>query len=480
KFESSGNVVLSKLILSNKIEKTTIDFLLNCSYVISDHYKNDFLPIPNNNQNGARFIKGSDKSIINTENGIKVNFSADSNLNDNEIGLNTAGGKRLFDLIQNIKNEVDNNFSRKDHKHKFAELQEVPLADVNGTKGIVSLNNSHVDSNQSTAASSLAVKTVNDGVIEATRIANTKLASAPGTTSSFYLRHSAGISGDLAQVLKDGKTGMFNGNGLTNGLPWGSHPFKYYFANSHANSAGYTGIIGLDFDGAEMGYTSVCNGAFKPWRRLWSSANFDPNTKSDNHSHPYLSSSGGTLGGNLRVNGGYLDIAKSGTNSMIRFDAQSNDPGYILHYESNNSSNMRFCVSDDRARQDYFSWGSSQGGGYSQCAYMYTDGYLHTDSDIHSSGNIVAFSDRRLKENIIKIEKPLEITEQLNGVIFDRIDNGIRQTGLIAQDVLKVLPEAVTEDDKGYYSVNYGSLVGLLVESIKELKARVIELENKK
>ncbi|MGL5712406.1 MAG: tail fiber domain-containing protein [Paraclostridium sp.] len=478
KISSDLSVVLSKIIISDKIEKPIIDFLLSCSFLVNDNHLNSFLPIPTNNKNGSRYIKNSNKSIINEECGIKVNFSSDPSTNDAEIGLNTQGAKALFDYIKEVRNDVDNNFSQKDHKHKFSELQEVPIAHTNGTKGIVSLNNSNNDANQTTAASSLAVKVVNDAVTETLRIANTKLPAAPGTTDGFYTRYSQIIEGDLYNVLKGAKTGMFNGSGLTNGMPWGSHSWKYYYANSHANGAGYTGIIGLDFSGTELGYTAVSNGALSPWRRVWSSANFDPNSKSDNHSHPYLSNGGGTLNGNLRVNGGYLDLAKSNGHSYIRFDAQANDPGYILHHENNNSSIMRFCVSDDRSRQDYFSWGSSQGG-FSQCAYMYTDGYFHTDGNIHSSGDITAFSDARLKKNIIPIPTPTKLTEQLNGVIFDRIDNDMRQTGLIAQDVLKVLPEAVSTDDKGYYSVNYGSLVGLLVESIKELNERIKVLENK-
>jgi hypothetical protein len=42
--------------------------------------------------------------------------------------------------------------------------------------------------------------------------------------------------------------------------------------------------------------------------------------------------------------------------------------------------------------------------------------------------------------------------------------------GFLAQDVKKVLPEVVSEDDNGYLSINYGNVVALLVEGIKELR----------
>ena len=52
-----------------------------------------------------------------------------------------------------------------------------------------------------------------------------------------------------------------------------------------------------------------------------------------------------------------------------------------------------------------------------------------------------------------------------------------RQTGVIAQEVLKVLPEAVAEMDDGKLTVAYGNMVGLLIESIKELKAEIDTLK---
>jgi hypothetical protein len=97
--------------------------------------------------------------------------------------------------------------------------------------------------------------------------------------------------------------------------------------------------------------------------------------------------------------------------------------------------------------------------------------------NITASGTITAFSDRSLKENLNQIPNALEKVQQLTGYTFNRIDSGERQTGLIAQDVQKVLPEAVMEGK--HLSVAYGNLVGLLVEAIKELNAKVTSLEEK-
>ena len=101
-------------------------------------------------------------------------------------------------------------------------------------------------------------------------------------------------------------------------------------------------------------------------------------------------------------------------------------------------------------------------------------------------GNLTAYgspSDLKLKENIEVIENALDKVKQLKGIYTLKSD-GNRLTGLVAQDLEKVLPEAVytaedieTKDE--HLAVRYGNTVGLLVEAIKELEARVKELEDK-
>lgn len=94
-------------------------------------------------------------------------------------------------------------------------------------------------------------------------------------------------------------------------------------------------------------------------------------------------------------------------------------------------------------------------------------------------GNVTAYSDKRLKENIEPIEKALEKIKQLTGVTFNRINSKERSTGIIAQDLIQVLPEAVKTDSEGMLSVAYGNVLGLVVEAIKELEAQIAELKNK-
>jgi hypothetical protein len=96
---------------------------------------------------------------------------------------------------------------------------------------------------------------------------------------------------------------------------------------------------------------------------------------------------------------------------------------------------------------------------------------LDVNGDIYATGNITAYSDKRAKSDIQKIENALDKIDQLNGYTFTMNDK--RYTGVIAQEVLPVLPEAVTGSEETNYAVAYGNMMGLIIEAIKELKEKI-------
>lgn len=106
--------------------------------------------------------------------------------------------------------------------------------------------------------------------------------------------------------------------------------------------------------------------------------------------------------------------------------------------------------------------------------YLSATGSLTVAGSITAGGNVTAYSDARLKTDLTRIEGALDKVEKLVGYTFTRVDSGERQTGLLAQDVQAVLPEAVVEGE--HLSVAYGNMLGLIVEAIKELRAEVAEL----
>lgn len=86
----------------------------------------------------------------------------------------------------------------------------------------------------------------------------------------------------------------------------------------------------------------------------------------------------------------------------------------------------------------------------------------------------ITTSDERLKKDIVKIDNALEKVNQLNGYTFLKEGDHQRTTGVLAQELLNILPEAVFQREDGYYAVSYGNIVGLLIEAIKELQEVVI------
>jgi hypothetical protein len=96
---------------------------------------------------------------------------------------------------------------------------------------------------------------------------------------------------------------------------------------------------------------------------------------------------------------------------------------------------------------------------------------LHVSGDIYATGNITELSDIRKKKNLQIIEAPIEKVNKLNGYTYEMDDK--RYTGLVAQEVLKVLPEAVVGSEEKGYGLAYGNMVGLLVEALKEMNEQL-------
>jgi len=110
-------------------------------------------------------------------------------------------------------------------------------------------------------------------------------------------------------------------------------------------------------------------------------------------------------------------------------------------------------------------------------------GDVAIDGELTVTGDITAFytSDERLKDNVTPIDDPLAKVLSISGNTYDWNKTSGKEghdVGVIAQEVLKVLPEAVTTRDNGYLAVDYQRIVPLLVEAIKELSAKVENLEN--
>jgi hypothetical protein len=126
-------------------------------------------------------------------------------------------------------------------------------------------------------------------------------------------------------------------------------------------------------------------------------------------------------------------------------------------------------------------WGSGKVGGWG--LYVASAGVFDvilggdgSATSIWAKTDIVAYSDIRVKENIEVITNALEKVQAIRGVTFTRNDvkdKEKRSAGVIAQEVLKVLPEVVTGTEEDMYSVAYGNMAALFIEAIKEQKTKI-------
>jgi hypothetical protein len=115
-----------------------------------------------------------------------------------------------------------------------------------------------------------------------------------------------------------------------------------------------------------------------------------------------------------------------------------------------------------------------------------------TTGEIRATDNITAYysSDARLKENVAPIGDALDKLDMIRGVTYDWTDSYIEakggedgyfvrknDVGVIAQEIERVLPQLVAENNQGFKAVRYERLVALLIEAVKELRAEVKALK---
>jgi hypothetical protein len=115
-----------------------------------------------------------------------------------------------------------------------------------------------------------------------------------------------------------------------------------------------------------------------------------------------------------------------------------------------------------------------------------TSGALVVDGGVGISGrltvnSIVETSSIAFKENINPIENALDSILNLRGVNYDRKDRSeINESGLIAEEVDKIIPSLVTKDNNGNpHGVKYTKVVAYLVEAVKEQQKQIEDLKKR-
>jgi hypothetical protein len=103
---------------------------------------------------------------------------------------------------------------------------------------------------------------------------------------------------------------------------------------------------------------------------------------------------------------------------------------------------------------------------------------LNMKTGVAKANDFESSSDERLKSNIT--EAPVGVLEQLNGKEWEWNKTGAKGSGVIAQELEKVLPHLVNEDSEGMKTVSYSGLTAYLIEELKSLRAEVEELKRER
>ena len=167
----------------------------------------------------------------------------------------------------------------------------------------------------------------------------------------------------------------------------------------------------------------------------------------------YINPIGGNVGIGLTSPGAILDVSHTaGTTNIIRV--------------SNGAGNYRWRV------DQLFSMVMTNASG--------VDTFSVTTAGALTAVSITETSSRKIKENIISLDGSLTKVEKLRPVSYNRIGSSATEIGLIAEEVEEVYPEFVEYDHQGNpVGVHYTRLTAVLIESVKELKNRIQELENR-
>jgi hypothetical protein len=201
----------------------------------------------------------------------------------------------------------------------------------------------------------------------------------------------------------------------------------------------------------------------------------------------FVSKAGGTMTGALILSGdpavangaankNYVDsnfVTKAGNNTLGGFLTLNSDPTTSLH-----AATKQYVDTNSVPR----SGGSFNGNVSIPNLTISGSSVTATGATINcfalvASNDISLSSDERIKEDILTIDDATGIVEQLRGVSYVRKDTGKLGIGVVAQEVEKVLPQLVATDTNGMKSVAYANMVGVLIQAVKELSARIDELE---
>ena len=315
-----------------------------------------------------------------------------------------------------------------------------------------------------------------------------------------------GTGNDL-EIFHDGNNGIIKQDALT-GLEIMADNFRVQ------NSAGTETLIAADGDGAVSLYhddtqvvTTSANGLEIPADNLELriGAGADIKLYHDGNDSYMKNETGGLF---ILGNNAVQIKDDSNTKTMAKFVEDGACEFYHNNTHMASTVTEGFRVEADKRLEigNGTNWSGEQAGkieNHSDSMYIqYTTSFitrnpsgtntLTVDSSGNGTfnGNVTAYSDVRIKDDIKTIDNALDKVSKLRGVEYTRKETEAREIGVIAQEVKEIVPELVTIENlksdinpdalEDMHTMKYGNTVGLLIEAIKELKAEIEELKGNK
>ena len=284
-------------------------------------------------------------------------------------------------------------------------------------------------------------------------------------------------------------TGVTAGSGISGGGTSGTVTVSHSDTSSQASLTALTGAavvsdIDLDTYGhvtnlstrnitlANLGYTGATN------------ANYITNNNQLTNGAGYTTNTGDITG----VTAG-TDITGGGTSGTVTINHADTSSLSGTYGSTSNSTKIDQITVDGRGHVTAITTGTTgdiegvtagtnlNGGGTSGSVTLNLDSTITLTTV--NAGTINTTSDERAKDDITPITGALDKVQQLGGYSFTLKATDEKSSGVIAQEVQKVMPELVQEGAEGLLSVQYGNMVGLLIEAIKEQQAQIDELKQK-
>jgi hypothetical protein len=196
---------------------------------------------------------------------------------------------------------------------------------------------------------------------------------------------------------------------------------QFYAVDGDANGMRFAGSgIGLSFNNITNTVTHSVNYGTTSGTSCQGDDSRLNNTLSTVTGRGSTTSNACTFSGGLSVTG--LTVSKNGTESLITFPAQTNDPGYIKHYENNNTAIMSFSVSDDAGSNDYFVFGNTSGGGFVEGLKITASGTISTGV---WQGSSISTSYTDAKVTSVSGTSPITVTPTSGAVVVSHNTSGV-------------------------------------------------------